>query len=382
MLTFAVYSPTRLLALFCLLMATAGCAIHRSSHNAYRLVRTDAGQILIPPGVATPDVHQRTFNANIVAGKGKCTVAAGAIRVRTSKKGAWVTVTREMLVNQPAGWLNEWAAGLESQGCIAAGNGPKLAQQVAEALPLESNQAFHLLYSNELEIEPQMRLQVVSPILSEPGTAGEPKEEAAVAARDGDGATLTLEAAPNLAGYEITFYEVQARAGGMGVSIVPLFAERHIGDKTERRTEPAINYFRFPADAAFYRVFYEAELTEYAAVVVAARTRYGLEHRTRTFTAGKATCEKSDELCIAVPKQVAINGLVPIAVNGTQTFVNWGTTIGGALRAAGTPQGSGIISRLAVSKLYNGKSVVVEFDHSNPAIFNLIVTGGESISWK
>ena len=211
-----------------------------------------------------------------------------------------------------------------------------------------------MLYSNELEIEPQMRLQVVSPISSE-GTGG---------------------------GYEITWYEVQAAAGGIGVSIVPVSAELHIDDRIERRTEPANNYFRFAGEAAFYRVFYEAEQTEYAAVVIAARTRSDLEHRTRTFTAGKATCEKGEELCIAVPKQVAINGLVPITVNGTQTFVNWGTTIGGALRAAGDPQRNGIIPRLAISKPYNGKSVVMEFDHSNPAIFNLIVTGGESISWK
>ncbi len=344
----------RLLALFCVLMATVGCAVHRSSNNAYRLVRTDARQILVPPGVATPDVHQRTFKANIVAGEGKCTTAAGAIRIQTSKKGARITVTREMLANQPAGSLSEWSAGLESQGCIAAGNSPKLAEQVAEALPLEANEAFHLLYSNELEIKPEMRLQVISPILS-------------------DG---------NLLGYEIAFYKVQAAAGRIGVAIVPFSAERHIGDKTERSTEPATNYFRFPGDAAFFRVFYEAEQTEYAAVIIAARTRSDLEHRTRTFAAGKATCEKGDDLCIAVPKEVAINGLVPITINGTQTFVNWGTTIGGTLRVAGDPQRNGTIPRLAISKLYNGKSVVMEFDHSSPAIFNLIVTGGESISWK
>jgi hypothetical protein len=56
---------------------------------------------------------------------------------------------------------------LEAQGCVAPGGGPKLADEIAKSLPLNSNAAFRLLYASSLEVGPQVRLQVVSPILRE-----------------------------------------------------------------------------------------------------------------------------------------------------------------------------------------------------------------------
>lgn len=178
-------------------------------------------------------------------------------------------------------------------------------------------------------------------------------------------------------------YTVQPKAGGMGVSIAPLYADRHIGDTTERHQEPATNYFRFHAAVAFYRVFYEAEQTEYAALVIAAPTRAELDRRTKILETGAASCGKlNNELCVAVPKQVAINGLVPVTINGGQTWLAWGTTVGGAVRAAGYRDANLVLPKLAVYKPHYGKLVAVEFDRASPAILNLIVTGGEVISWR
>jgi hypothetical protein len=129
-------------------------------------------------------------------------------------------------------------------------------------------------------------------------------------------------------------------------------------------------------------VFYEAQQTEYAAIIVAARTLADLEQRSKILATGTASCEKlNNELCVAVPKQVAINGLVSITVNGGQTLVAWGTNIGGVLRAAGEREANAM-PRLQVQKSYNGKLVPVEFDHASSAVLNLIVSGGEVISWK
>jgi hypothetical protein len=199
----------------------------------------------------------------------------------------------------------------------------------------------------------------------------------------GNSLTVGIKSSPDLLGYETASYAVRTKPNGIGLSIVPLYADRHIGDGTERRPEPATNYFQFQPDAAFYRVFYEAQQTEYAAIIIAARTRAELERRTKILGTGTASCDKlNNELCVAVPKQVAINGLVPVTVNGSQTFVTWGTNIGGAIRAAGERQANLLLPKLAVYKIYNGKPVGVEFDHASPAIFNLIVSGGEVISWK
>jgi hypothetical protein len=334
-------------------------------------------QVLVPPGVVNADVTQRTFKVKIAAGHGACPPS-----ITTSGKRIGVKLTREFLLQQPFGWLNVWTADLESQGCIVPGAGPSLAQQIAEALPLEINRAFQLLYSNQLDITPQMRIQVLSPIVRAGAAPNSPILESAETSGRGNSLTVAIKSSPNLLGYETASYAVRTKPNGIGLSIVPLYADRHIGDETERRPEPATNYFQFPPDAAFYRVFYEAQQTEYAAIIIAARTRAELERRTKVLAAGMASCEKlNNELCLAVPKQVAINGLVPVTVNGSQTWVTWGTNIGGVVRQA-QERPAELAATLAVYKLYNGKPAKVEFDRANPAIFNLIVSGGEVISWK
>jgi hypothetical protein len=363
------------------LVGTTGC-VHRQPMT-YRLVKADAGQVLVPPRVSKPDLAQRTFRADVLAGSGKCQTLQGSPGIQMHRHRIQVTVSRELLVRQPTGWLSGWAAGLESQGCIAPGEGPKLAEQIAAALPLDMNQAIRLLYSDQLDITPQMKIQVVSPILKEGARLNDPILETEKTSGNGNSIGVVIKSAANLLGYETAMYTVQPKAGGMGASIVPLYADRHIGDQTERRPEAATNYFRFPGNAAFFRVFYEAEQTEYAALVIAAATRTELDRRTKILEHGPASCVTLNyELCVSVPKQVAINGLIPVAINGSQTWVVWGTNVGGAVRAAGYRDTNLVPGKLAVSKPYHGKLVAVEFDRASPAILNLIVTGGEVLSWK
>lgn len=332
---------------------------------------------MVPPGVAKPEISQRTFDAHVVAGGGACPSSPGSIAIQAHKERARVTVTREMLRDRPAGWLSEWAADLESQGCIAPGAGPKLAEQIADVLPLDPSQNIHLLYSNQLDILPQMRIQVVSPILRD---SKGPILDAVQTSGNGRSITASIRSSGNLLGYETALYDVQAKEDGTGVSIVPLYADRHVGDAVERRTEPAVSYFRFPPGAVFYRVFYEAQQTEYTAFVIAAGTRAELEQRTQALETGAASCEKL-EMCVAVPKQVAINGLVRVTVNASKTWVNWGTMVGGVVRAS-PERDAAILPKLKVQKLCGDKLAAVEFDHASPAILSLVLTGGESISWK
>ena len=317
----------------------------------YRLVRTDASQILIPPRVAKADLAQRMFRSAVrAAGSDKCRSLPSSPAIQVHGHRLEVTVTREPLLQKPTGWLSEFTSGMESQGCIAPGESMMVAEEIAAALPLDMNQAIRLLYSNQLDITPQMRIQVVSPIRL---------------------------------GYETAMYTVQPKADGIGISISALYADRHIGDATERRREAATDYFRFPPDAAFYRVFYEAQQTEYAALIIAAPTRAELERRTKILEMGQASCDKlKNALCVAVPKQVAINGLVPVTVNGAPVWVAWGTNIGGVLQAAGERKATELLPKLTVHKLYGSKLVPVEFDRASTAILNLIVTGGEVVSWK
>ena len=165
-----------------------------------------ASQVLIPPGVAGADVTQRTFNASVAAGHGQCPPS-----ITTNGKRIRVTLTRAFLSQQPIGWLNEWTADLESQGCIAPGTSQKLAEQIAQALPLDIDRAFHLLHSNQIDITSQMRIQVLSPILREGLAPDRPIPEPAETSGKGNSITVNIKSSANLLGYETAMYAVEAR---------------------------------------------------------------------------------------------------------------------------------------------------------------------------
>jgi hypothetical protein len=365
------------------LLGAAACAVRRPSFETYRLVREDAGDVLIPPGLASPRVSRRTFATAITAGGSPCRLAGGGVAIQTRKDRVRATVNREELSAQPPGWLAGWAAEIEANGCVAPGAGSNLAERIAESLPLPPNAAFRLLHSNLGDIDLKTRLQVISPILKEGAAPDAATVEPVEISGKGASLTLTVKSSPNLIGYETAWYGVQPNPTGPGFTIAPLFAERRIEGKVERRPQPSTNYFSFPPSAAFYRLVYKAEQTEFTAFVVAAHTRSELEQRAKTLETGAGSCEKlGGELCIAIPMLVAVNQFVAVSVNGREIMVRWGAPVGEAIREAGERQPRAILPRLEVSKLYGSHLTPIEFDHSNPAILDMILTGGEAVSWK
>ena len=98
-----------------LLAAGVGC-VHKPVLNTYRLLRQDGGQVLVPPGVASPDLAQRTFIADIARGKGTCAVEGG-IQLQPVRKKLRVSVDRDALLQQrQPGWLADWSLRAEAQG--------------------------------------------------------------------------------------------------------------------------------------------------------------------------------------------------------------------------------------------------------------------------
>lgn len=301
------------------------------------------------------------------------------IEIGDRKNRIVLTVIRDGLAKQPAGWLRAWTAGLETQGCLATGDGTKLAQRVAESLPLELNTAFRLLHGSQVDIGPYTRLEVVSPVFRE-GTP--PAPEPLETTGNGSGLTVTVRAPANLIGFETAWYGIRPHAGHAGFSIVPLRAERNVQGKVEPLPAPATNVFAFPPDAAFYRLFYKADQTEFTALAVAARTQAGLEERTQMLDAGPASCRKlNDALCLAIPKGVGVNAYIDVSLNGIESAVPWPATVRSVVQKDGE-DARAILSRLVVRKDYGGRLLPVEFDRNDRAILGMMLTGGEAISLK
>jgi hypothetical protein len=87
-------------------------------------------------------------------------------------------------------------------------------------------------------------------------------------------------------------------------------------------------------------------------------------------------------MCVAIPKRVAINPMVFVTVNGAEMLFSWGTTVGGAIRAAGKVEPVAVLPQLLVFKPYRDRMTAVDFDKTDAAILKLILMGGEAISWK
>jgi hypothetical protein len=364
------------------LSLTPACAIRNHRTDTYRLVSGTAGLILVPPGVRSPNISRRTVLTDVPAGGGTCPQGSTGIKVRQNDKRIRVTVEREALANRPAGWLKKQVAELEAQRCIAQGSAWRLAEDIANAVALGPNIPFHLLHSDQLDVTPQMRIQVVSPILRQPGTLSLLPPDPGELSQARDGLTLTMKAPPNLVGYEVAWYVAQERPDG-GLRVIPLSAERHIGAATKNEQEASVNWFGLFHEVGFYRVFYKAQMTDYTALVIAAPTSAELERESEVITAGPASCEVLDPgRCVAIPKAVAINGFLPVTINRSVVMVPWRANVREALRQAGERNPSAILPRMKIYRISRGKPVAIAFDHSDSAVLGLTITGGEIISWE
>jgi len=363
--------------LLCAVMACSGCAIRQPGLQTYRLVPVGADSVLVPPGVKGAAVKERAFLADVPA-KECQSVTGGAISIRVRAGKLRITLHREELEKEPANWLSAWAARLEEQGCTPAGSSWKLASEIADSIPLDTRAAFRLLYGDAVDIGPQLRIEVDSPILRDEFSTEPLIEEFASTAANGSGLKVNLKASSNLIGYERAWFGVQAKTGASGLRIVPTSAERHIGDITEQHAQPAKNYFTFAPEAGYYRLIYKQQETNFTALVVAGRTQDELDRFAKTLDTGVAGCASVESgFCVAIPRNVAANLYVPVTVNGKEQMVHWGAKVGELLHV----NRAEAMTSLTVTRLRGGIQVPVEFERTARAILGLELVGGETVSW-
>lgn len=268
---------------FVLLAVATGC-VHRP--DSYRLLTQNRPPILVPPGVANPELARRTFVANIPPGLGPCTLDDTAIQLQLRKKDVRVTANRDALLKQQAGWLADWSIRVEAQGCVASGSGQELATLIAESVPLDPTAAFRLLNANNVvrgyvDLGPENRLEVHSPILRQGTSSAIPLFETSKASGTDSHIEVDLKLAPSVIGFETAWYTLQPNFRRAGCHFEPLSADRNIQGKVEQAPAPAIDYFQFPPEAAFFRLLYKSDSNGVTAIVAFAASREELDRRTK-----------------------------------------------------------------------------------------------------
>ena len=345
-----------------------GCAVRQPFPATWRLT----GRTLAPPGV-TAGLAQRTFNAPIM-GKSRCP-ASDAITVQPRGSRLRVTVRRDSLAAQPRGWLTTWTEQAESLGCIAPGQGAVLAARIVESIALPSGADLRLLrldgMPNYVEVGAGNRLQVISPMLRQGANPETPLFEAGKTTAEGGGLAVELKSSPDLIGFETAWYDLHPKTAGPGFTIVASSAETSINGKVESRPAPARNYLQFAPEMGFYRLFYKADQSE---VLAAAGARAALP-------TDLETCDRpGGPVCLPIPRGVAVNPYLMVNVNGSAVAVGIGSDLSGLIRNLRlTPDK--VLPTLAITRLWAGKPVALEFDRSRPDVLSLVLTGNEQIRW-
>jgi hypothetical protein len=362
------------------LLATGAACVHRPALNTYRLTRQDNAAILVPP--ASPRL------ADIPPGTGHC-VEEGGIRLQPAGKKLRVTVDRGALLNQrEPGWLAGWSIRAEAAGCIPAGRGAELAEWIVESTPMDTAAATRLLYPGVIsggyvELGPWSRLEVHSPILREGTPVDAPVIDAMKVTGHGYNIDVDSSLAPSVIGFETAWYGVERNAGGIGYHFAPLSAERNIQGAVAHAPAPAVNYFQFPAEARFFRLFHKSEDNDVLAFVIAGSAPEDLERRTKAVGNGAATCAAASGMCLALPRRVGVNPFVAVRVNGREVRVPVpGANVAAAIRAAGVANPDSVTPRLLVRKRFGGRLAPVRFDANSRDILGLPLAGGEQLSWR
>jgi hypothetical protein len=383
----ACRSPVPLSLALAAMLGLAGCAAKKPT--TYRLA--PQGHVLVPPRVIQPDLAQAKLTVAVVQWRPSCAPDGNAITVLPrKKKKVQLTISRENLLKQPVGWLSQWTTQAEAQGCLAPHTGLHLAMRILESLPLDPSAAYRLLHADNIskgyiDLGPQNELQVVSPVLKEGSASDAAVLEITSVTGSGAHLDVGVKSSSNLIGYETAWYAFRLKPDGSGSTITPLGAERTIAGKKEPTAGPATNWFQFPPQAGYYRMFYKTDPRDSAIteIVIGAATPAELDRLTQAMTADNATCEKSGTMmCVVVPRQVAVNPFLHATVNGADMRLNLGSSVRLAILAGGGSPRPADVPNLVVLKPYAGKLTPVEFSHSSPAIFDVVLLGGESISWK
>ena len=367
-------------------LLAVGCA-HHPALNTYRLMRQDDGQVLVPPNVKGPQLAQRSFTAKVAQGKGACAIQSGPVQYQVRKRKIRVTVDRDALARQKQpGWLSDWTMQAEAQGCVAAGQGRKLGELIVESVPLDSLVAFRLLHASDVqsgyvELGPENKVEVRSPILREAAPADVPVGEITGISGQDASVNVDLKISSSVIGFETAWYGIQTNSRSIGYRFVPLSAERNIQGAVERNLAPAINYFQFPSQAAFFRLLYKTDDNGVTAMVVSGATRPDLDRRTKIVGVDPAACEKESGLCLVLPKRVGVNPFLVVTVNGGDVTVSLSATVRSAIIAAGIRLPENVLPQLTVTRPYAGQPRTVQFDRQTQDIFNLKLAGGETIAW-
>lgn len=268
-----------------------------------------------------------------------CPGELGGLPIERARGAIRVEADEARLEGGPAGWLGLWGVELERLGCLATGDGDRLARRLAHSRPLPLGAERKLLEVSEgrdgyLDLRAGHRLRTVRPVFRE-GAA----EQSAIAevgeAKAGPPGSLTVEvrAADDLIGYERAWYEFEPTKGGARLRL--LAAAAVVNGEETPLPKPLEDWMEFDGGALYFRLLFLSRRTEIAEndiLLLGESTPVALEDLTQDVRAAPSTCA-ARRGCKRAPKDTAVLPFVTVEVDGEALALAPGSTVRGALDA-------------------------------------------------
>lgn len=321
-----------------------------------------------------------------------CTVEAPPFRLRWLKGAAVVerpggeaAITDRVLEQFRAS-----VAGLEANGCLAAGGAARVLDAFAGSLALDPRMIYYARYgtyydSAALDFEPRFLLKVTGPLLNAGVT--DLKVEAAIPERPGP---IEVRLSGGLVGYETSYYRIVPSVPS-GVTLALQSVEQNRHGKVSAALKPEGFQLQIPPKARHLRLLFlrRASASDRDITLIGAETLTAINRMTQRMQAAPdalAQCkEESEGYCVPIPKLCALNLELLVEANGREVSVPVGGTVGAALDAAGLKERatqSQAATTMRILRPWRGKLTPVEVIGDRARLLQLVLIGGERISWN
>jgi len=363
----------RFVALTFVLGLIAGCASHRSG-AVYRLSEINSQYFLLSPDAADSHADRQTLHIPRASESGNCSI-----------KGAWFSIYpaaghESWIVESPsaAAWergtatvdmKEEWQK-FEAE-LYGSPQGPcslslkeylSVKQRIAESLSSLAEDSLFYRYAygagGFVDLAPPMHLRIERVFL---GAAGDYR--GTMVTTYGVTANAQNEAKLNLLGID---NKALANPGIPDLSLAERF-----------QTAPRLRLF--------LQDLVVSGNDKTPAILIGTSSDGDLHAVTEKIASNpKITCadlERPQVTCAFFEGSVTVSPMIQVAFNGVRTYVPIGSKLLFVLPHVNALQRNELLKKLRLQRLFQGKLTSVEFAHTEDVISQLLLVGGDTLSW-
>src|SRR3984957_13574963 len=361
------------LVLTSLLWLSAGCAVHQSK-SEYRLSEINSQYFILTPDADDPHADRQTLHIPRAPESGTCSI-----------KGAWFSFYpaadhKSWIVESPsaAAWergtatvdmKEEWQK-FEAE-LYGSPQGPcslslkeylSVTQRIAESLSSPAADSLFYRYAygagGFVDLAPAMHLRVERVFLSAAGDY-----RGTMVTTYGVTADAQNEAKLNLLGID---NKALANPGLPDLSLAEPFA-----------TAPRLRLF--------LQDLVVSGNDKTPAILIGTSSDGDLHAVTEKIESNpKITCgdlRRPQVICAFFDGSVTVSPMIQVALNGVRTYVPIGSKLLFVLPHVNALQRNELLKKLRLQRLFQGKLTVVEFAHTEDVMSQLLLVGGDRLSW-